>query len=485
MQQISKQLKVIFSIFALIALMSLNVSTANATYGISAVKFSKDNLKAGDTLIINFQLSYATSKTDKYFINVMFNSIRNSFNATANLNSGDYAEGNWQAEVKIPGDIFSSEFEVTFSPVPNNSKSKFNFSTDRAIRIYIQGKNTPVAPIIEVFNIKAGKPTYLAGETVEVSFETRIIYGVPNEETTNPLVALFDLRFGNFIKSNIKPYKAIVAKGSYSTGKWTAEYPIASDLLSGQAVIHILTPQGFDKPEQRTKGDIFEIKSLVNEIKILNAKLDNETYLNTDSINVSFQTFSLNNSLNQANKPYIIISDIEYSDLSTEMEAVLESGSLDNGVWRSKFLIPKELKPGTYYVAFYNNNQTIRELGPSFQLRINPNLDLSLGSQSPVVQSVGKITYKSSSFSPLPVQVSSLTDAICGLQDSNVQLKSVGKCIISAEVKGDDYWGTSIVQKAIEIVKNPEKTLKCIKGKTVRIIKSQAPKCPAGFKISK
>jgi hypothetical protein len=63
----------------------------------------------------------------------------------------------------------------------------------------------------------------------------------------------------------------------------------------------------------------------------------------------------------------------------------------------------------------------------------------------------------------------------------------VGKCAIESEVTGDDEWAASKISTTIDVVakKIINSTITCIKGKAIKKVTAQKPKCPKGFSLKK
>ena len=477
--------KIISILTMVLALVLGHLPQAYAAYGASEVKFNKQVIKAGEAITIEFKVSRPIPASQKYSINVGFSSTRDSFNGVAELLSGDYAEGIWRGEIRTVTDLYSDNFKLRLSPFVGKEKPREFLTLDRNYEINVQGKPLPVAPYIEVLNIKSDKSSYQAGETVNIDFETKILFGAPNEETYNPDVRLVDLRFGGWIRPNVKPYKPIAATGSYATGKWQVKYPLSPALLSGQAQIVVHSPQGADKPALITNGNIFQIQGIVNEIKISEIVLDKDSYEIGSKVKVRFKTASINTTLNPDNKPIIYITDLEQSDEATDLPTNLISGSLDAGVWESEFTIPSTLKPGDYILAFNNKSGTIREVGPGLKVRNSSQLKLEFSVTNPQKLGSAPISFSSTSASNLPIKTSSLDETICSISGSTILLKKVGKCTISSEVAGDSTWAAAKVEKSLDIFEQKLISIICTKGKTVRKVTALNPKCPSGYKVKR
>lgn len=468
-----------------LVLLIYSAPSSYASFGVSEMKFSQQTFRAGDAFTMEFKVSRPVPADEKYSIRIGFDSTRDSFFGMAELKSGNYSEGIWQGQIRIASDLFSDFFTLRLSPVVGKEKPKLFLTQDQNYRIYVQGKPLPVAPLIEVSNITAEKSSYQAGETVVINFDTKILFGSPNEETYNPEVRLIDLRFGGWIRPNVKPYKPIAATGSYTTGKWQVKYPLSPALLSGQAQIVVHSPQGADKPALITNGNIFQIQGIVNEIKISDIVLDKDSYEIGSKAKVSFKTTSTNTTLNSDNKPIVYITDLEQSDEATDLPTNLISGSLDAGNWGSEFTIPSTLKPGDYILAFYNKSGTIREVGPGIKVRTSSQLKLEFSITTPQKLGSSPISFSSTSASNLPIKTSSMDETICSISGSTILLKRAGKCIISSEVAGDSTWAAAKVEKSLDIYEQKLISITCTKGKTIKKVTALKPKCPSGYKVKR
>lgn len=346
---------------------------------ISNVTFSNQTPKASDVFTLQFELNRDSLTEPEYQIGVNLYSVRDSFSALAKLYEGNYSNGKWRATVTVPGDIYTGDFRLFYTELEINGKktlsknSKLEESNFTVIKIL--GKPIPEPPFIEVLNIATDKDVYSGGSTIRISFETKILYGTPNEETSNPEVKLWGTKFNEFLRPATYPYKPIVATGNYISGKWIVDYPIGALSLTTMAQIYINTPRGYDRDPLLTKGKIVQLQSPLNEIVISDVYLDKEVYEEKTRVRVTFSTTSIENSLNSANKPFIILSDLENSDLSDRIETTLISGTLDKGQWLAEFDAPAfyRFDPPieSYSLKFYNSAGTIRETGPNLIIKEN------------------------------------------------------------------------------------------------------------------
>ena len=319
-------------------------------------------------------------KDSDNIIRIFLYSARDSFSADAKLYEGDYRQGRWRATVNVPKDIYTGEFRLHFDDLDKNgqkiaAKNSFEIDKSNFTAIKILGKPIPEPPFIEVLNIATDKEIYSGGSTIRISFETKLLYGTPNEETSNPEVKLWGTKFNEFLRPATYPYKPITATGNYISGKWIVDYPIGALSLSTMAQIYINTPRGYDRDPLLTKGKIVQLQSPLNEIVISDVFLDKDVYEEKTKVRVTFSTTSIGNSLNSANKPFIILSDLENSDLSDKIETTLISGTLDKGQWLAEFDAPAfyRFDPPieSYSLKFYNSAGTIRETGPNLIIKEN------------------------------------------------------------------------------------------------------------------
>jgi hypothetical protein len=240
-----------------------------AVNGISNIQFSNQAPKINDVFTLEFDVKRIIVPDQKYQIVVGFSSSRDSFFGNAELYEGDYASGKWRARITVPSNIYSGDFTLSFSAKGSFEYDKHQITSgSQRIGIRIVGKPVPIPPLIEVFNIKTDKQLYTGGSIIRISFETKIVYGKPNEETIDPQVSLWDLRDNYYLRPTTNRGKPIIATGNYTTGKWTLDYPIQPLTLSTTAQVYVNTPRGYDWPDLTTKGEVIQIQGLVNEIKI-------------------------------------------------------------------------------------------------------------------------------------------------------------------------------------------------------------------------
>jgi len=451
---------------------------SNAALGAYNFKLDSSNINAGQTVTVNFEVDIAVDPNAKYKLALIFSSLRDSFSGTAILVSGDYAKGLWEAKLICPSNAFTGQFR----PSIRFLDTKRNITiVDPVPVLNVTGKPVPVQPRISVSDIKTDKYSYTPGENLLITFDTTIL-GAKTEDTTNPEVTVRDLRSGNLIRPSQPPYKPIVATGDYSIGKWSVKYPLPTNLFSSQVLIEIYTPRGPEYPATVSKSAVFEIVSNMREIKISDIKLDKGTYEAGSKAKVTFSTTTQDTNLNQLNQPFLIISDIENSDLSPEIYPSLISGTINSGLWSAEFIVPNYLKAGDYLLAFYNKAFSIREIGPTLKIRQDQNL--SLETQLPSTYKFGSqpLDVKTKVVSGVSVISNVITPEVCALADSKLSFKAVGKCQVDFEAAGNETWASAKLSVAIDVYKEKTLSITCVKGKTVRKVSGVKPVCPVGFK---
>jgi hypothetical protein len=451
---------------------------ANAALGASNLKFDSSNINAGQIVTVTFDVERQVDSNAKYGLAITFYSTRNSFSGVATLINGDYAKGFWQAKVTCPSDVYTGQFQPSIRIL----ETKLNLTINRPFPVLnVNGKTVPTQPIIYVSNIKTDKYSYTPGENLLITFDTTI-NGVKTEDTTDPEVIIRDLRSGNFIRPSLPPYKPIVATGDYSIGKWNVKYPLPTNLFSSQVLIEIYTPRGPEYPANISKSSVFEIVSNIREIKISDIKLDKESYEAGSKVKVTFSTTTQDTNLNQLNQPFLIISDLENSDLSPEFSTSLISGTINSGQWSSEFIVPNYLKTGDYLLAFYNKAFSIREIGPTLKIRQNQNLSLETPLPSTYKLGSQSLDVKTKVNSGVSVMSNVVTPEVCALEGSKLSVKAAGKCQIDFEAAGNETWAQAKLSVAIDVYKEKTLSITCVKGKTVRKVSGVKPVCPVGFK---
>lgn len=459
---------------------------AYAAYGLSNLQFSNQNPKSNDVITVEFEVSRPIAIDRKYQIAISFSSTRDSFSGIADLYEGDYSQGKWRARISIPGDIYSGDFTITFRPIGSQENNKDQISAGpKRIGLNITGKTVPTPPLIEVSNIKTDKQVYSGGTIIRVTFETKILAGTPNEETSNPEVRLWDIRFNSYLRPTTNRGKPIVASGNYALGKWTLDYPIEPFVLNSTAQIYVTTPRGYDFPGVVTKGEIIQIQGLVNEIKISNVTLDKKYYEPNSKVRVTFSTSANETTLNSSNKPFIILTDLEQSVLSDNIETILLSGTLNNGEWAAEFNAPEltRITPSknSYLLGFYNSSRTIRDVGPELVIRKNQKLELVQPKTLSFDSTITFFDLQIGSLSGLPIQNSVVTPNDCSINQNKLTFLTEGKCEILSIALGNDEWAEASLKTTF--TKSVRRTtMTCVKGKVVKKITAVKPKCPTGYK---
>jgi len=462
------------------------VQPAFAAYGLSNLKISNQNPKSSEVITVEFDVSRAIAVDRKHQIAISFSSSRDAFSGLADLYEGDYAQGKWRARISIPGDIYSGDFTITFRPIGSQENNKDQISTgSKRISLNIVGKPVPSAPLIEVSNIETDKLVYSGGSIIRITFETKILSGVPNEETDNPLVRLWDLRFNGYIRPTTNRGKPIVALGNYTIGKWSLDYPIDPQILSTTAQIYIDTPRGYDIDNLVTKGEVIQIQGLVNEIKISNVKLDQKYYEPNSKVKVTFSTIANETTLNSSNKPFIILTDLEQSDLSENIETTLVSGTLNNGEWVAEFNAPELTRftpqKNSYLLGFYNSSRTIRDVGPELVIRKNQKLASILPVTLSLDPTVSLFDFQVGSLSGLPIQNSALTPSVCSINQNKLTFLGLGKCEVLSLAFGNDEWAETSLKTTFTKA-SQRSSVTCVKGKLTKKISGVTPKCPSGYR---
>jgi hypothetical protein len=462
------------------------IQPAAAAFGLTNLQISNLNPKSNDVFTVEFEVSRAIAIDQKYQIAISFSSSRDSFSGIAELYEGNYSQGKWRAKISVPGDIYSGDFTLTFTPKGSQENNKDQISTGpKRISLIISGIPVPTPPFIEVSNIKADKQIYLGGSIIRITFDTKILGGTPNVETTDPQVRLWDLRFDSYLRPTTNRGKPIIAVGNYVVGKWSVDYPIEPLTLNTTAQIYVDTPRGFDNPNLVTKGEIVQIQGLVNEIKISNVTLDQKQYEPNSKVRVTFSTTAIETVLNSSNKPFIILTDLEKSDLSEEIQTILLSGTINNGEWVAEFVAPElnRFNPpkNSYLLGFYNSARTIRDVGPELVIRKNQKLTLTQPKTLNFDSKSKFIDFKVSSLSSLPIENIVLTTQNCTINQDQLTFLAEGKCEILSRATGNEEWAESSLNTTL--IKSVQKTtITCIKGKLAKKITAVNPKCPAGYK---
>ena len=458
-----------------------------AAFGVSNVQFSNQTPKINDVFTLEFEVNRVIAPEQKYQITVGFDSSRDSFYGNAELYEGNHATGKWRAIITVPNKIYSGEFRLSFSAKGSleNNKNQISSGSSQS-RIQITGIPVPTPPLIEVFNIKTDKQIYTGGSIIRISFDTKILYGKPNEETSDPSVILWDLRDNSFLRPTTNRMKPIVATGNYSTGKWTLDYPIQPLTLSTTAQVYVSTPRGYDSPDLTTKGEVIQIQGLVNEIKISDVKLDKENYEPKSKVRVTFSTSASETTLHSANKPFIILTDLERSDLSANLETTLISGTLNDGQWIAEFSAPEINLPispkNSYLLGFYNLSGSIREIGPELRIRKSQVMRLVEPSILKLTLGTDPIIFEVQSLSALPITTNVSSPDICKFENGKVFLLAPGSCELISATLGNDEWAEAQLKVSLLVSIQKKTTINCIKGKLSKKVTAIKPVCPTGYK---
>jgi hypothetical protein len=189
--------------------------------------------------------------------------------------------------------------------------------------------------------------------------------------------------------------------------------------------------------------------------------------------------------LNSSNKPFIILTDLEQSDLSDNIETILLSGTLNNGEWAAEFNAPELTRftpsKNSYFLGFYNSSRTIREVGPELAIRKNQKLELVQPKTLSLDSTITFFDLQIGSLSGLPIQNTVVTPNDCSINQNKLTFLAEGKCEILSIALGNDEWAetslkTTFTKSARRI------TMTCVKGKVVKKITAVKPKCPIGYK---
>jgi hypothetical protein len=462
------------------------IQPASAAYGLSNLVISNPNPKSNDVFTVEFEVSRPIPIDQKYQIAIGFSSSRDSFSGIAELYEGNYSQGKWRAKVSVPGDIYSGDFTLTFTPKGSQENNKNQITTGpQRIGLKITGIPVPIPPFIEVSNIKADKQIYSGGSIIRITFDTKILGGTPNVETTDPQVRLWDLRFDSYLRPTTNRGKPITAIGNYSVGKWSVDYPIEPLTLNTTAQIYVETPRGYDNPSLVTKGEVVQIQGLVNEIKISNVRLDQKQYEPKSKVRVTFSTSSTETVLNSSNKPFIILTDLELSDLSSNIETTLVSGTINSGEWVAEFNAPElnlfNPPKNSYLLGFYNTARTIRDIGPELVIRKNQKLTLAQPKSLIFESKSTLVDFQVSTLSSIPIENRVLTPNNCSINESKVTFLAEGKCEILSLAPGNEEWAESSLTTTL-IKSIPRTTITCVKGKLTKKVTAANPKCPTGYK---
>lgn len=357
--------------FMILALFLSSLSTVESSYaseGITQISLNSSIGRPGETITVNFEISAPQNADQNYGVNVTFSGLKlsQSFGAKAELFDGTHGQGKWRANIVIPTKVFSDNYLITFKGLGPGRSPKLEITSKIRPTINIVGESGPVYPQFEIFNITTDKSNYTPGERITINFQSKILSGALNSETDNPDVLVKDTKNNLIIRATPRT-KPPIATGSYESGSWTATYLLPQDMLTTQAQVEIRYPGTNNTTYGVAKGTVFLIQSLKTEIKILDVKLNKATYLPNEPILVTFKTSSTGLISNDSNKPFLVLTDNEYSDLSSEIPATLVSGNINSGSWKAE--INQSFKDGEYFFAFYNRESSIRETGPLLKIK--------------------------------------------------------------------------------------------------------------------
>ena len=376
--RIKRNIKRFLTISLAIVILMLGIpSQSFATEGITQISLSASVARPGEKITLEFAINAPQNADQKYGISVSFTGIRlsQSFSAKAELFEGNQGDGKWRAIATIPTEVFNDTYRINFKGLgPGRPPRNLIPISNVVPAISIIGQSGPIYPQIEISNITTDKASYVPGERININFQSQILSGAVNSEDDVPTVLVKDTKNNLIIRATPRT-KSSIAIGSYSSGNWSTSYLLPQDMLSTQAQVEIRFPGSSNITFGVAKGTVFSIQSLKTEIRILDVKLNKVTYQPNEPIQVTFKTSSNGLLSNESNKPILILTDNEYSDLSPEIPASLTSGNINSGSWKAE--ITQTLKDGDYFFAFYNSERSIRETGPLIRVRTNVNLSIS------------------------------------------------------------------------------------------------------------
>ncbi len=357
---------------------------------VTGISLSKLVAIPGEKITVEFEITAAQNADQKYGVSVSFSGVRlnQTFEASAELVAGNFKRGNWRAIVSIPLEVFSDTYSINFKGKGPGNAPELQQISNVLTTMRVNGNSTNIYPYIQILEISTDKITYLPGENVIINFQSTILSGAINQDTYPPVVIIKDVKSNSILYSTPRT-KPPVASGSYESGRWTATYKLPQDMLSTQAQVEIRYPGRNEITGGTEKGPLFMIQSLKPEVKIIDVKLNKTIYLPNDTIEVTFKTFATDLTLNESNRPFLILTDYEYSDLSPNIPTILVSGNLNSGIWKAE--IPN-LRDGDYLFAFHNKERSIRETGPVIKIRT--------GNKTTITCTKGKTTKKVSGSNP-------------------------------------------------------------------------------------
>lgn len=115
-------------ILSLLASLATPILPASAAYGLTNLVISNENPKSKDIFTVEFEVSRPIGIDQKYQIVIGFSSSRDSFSGVADLYDGNYSQGKWRAKITVPGDIYSGDFTLTFTPKGSQENNKDQIS---------------------------------------------------------------------------------------------------------------------------------------------------------------------------------------------------------------------------------------------------------------------------------------------------------------------------------------------------------------------
>jgi len=367
----NKKLIAFLSILSL--LVSFPLIQVHAAEGISQISVSTSIAKPKETVSINFTIDAPKNADQTYGIYVSLTGVKlgQSFGASSQLLQGNFGAGSWQANIIIPADAYSDSYRINFKGLgPGRPPSNLTPVSNVIPTISIIGVTEPIQPQIQISRITTDKLIYSPGDTVNINFESKIISGAVNSDTESPTILIKDTR-SNLILRATPRSKESTAIGGYELGKWSAQYLLPMDILNTLAQVEVRFPGRNNITFGTEKGAVFQIQSLKAEVSISEIIFDKAVYAPGDKIKITFKTSASNILLSENTRPYLVLTDYEYSDLSSDIQAELLSGNLNSGTWMA--VIDSQpftaLKDGDYLFAFYNRARNIQATGPVFKVR--------------------------------------------------------------------------------------------------------------------
>jgi len=352
-------------------------SNSFATEGITQISLSASIARPGEKIKIEFEINAPKSADQKYGVSVILIGIKlfQSVTTRAELIEGNQGVGKWRAIALIPTDIFGDTYRISFKGVgPGRPPNNLLPISNVVPAITIIGQSGPVYPQIEISNITTDKSSYVPGERILINFKSQVLSGAVNSEDDNPTVLVKDTKNNLIIRATPRT-KPPIATGSYASGSWSTSYLLPQDMLTTQAQIEIRFPGTSNITFGVAKGTVFSIQSLKTEVKILDIKLNKDTYQPNEPILVTFKTSSSGLLSSDSNKPSLMLTDNEFTDFGIATPATLTSGNINSGNWKAE--VTQSYKDGDYFFAFYNSEGSIRETGPLLRIRTIVSLSIT------------------------------------------------------------------------------------------------------------